>query len=172
MLAYTELYYHRDMPSMSDSGERTPRSRRNTSGAGSRRSRASRPSSPAPLTRLVSGNYLDDHAQYYGHRYHEEHEEAVEHDEDSSDETDLTEKETQDTEEDIQGSSEDIVPEVRDGIEDERDVEAGPKLEETRTSKSGRSTRDPNLVTWDGPQDKNNPKNWTFGRKWVATLVG
>jgi hypothetical protein len=64
------------------------------------------------------------------------------------------------------------VPEVRDGIEDERDVEAGPKLEKTRTSKSRRSTRDPNLVTWDGPQDTNNPKNWTVSRKWAATLVG
>lgn len=161
---------------MADSDERPPRSRRNTSGAASRRSGASRPSSPAPLTRLVSGNYLDDQSQYQGHRYHEEHhdehEEAVEHDEDSSDETDLTEKDTQDTEEDLQGSSESIVPEVRDGIEDQRDVEAGPKLEKSRTSKSGRSTRDPNLVTWDGPEDPKNPKNWRWQQKWAATFVG
>jgi hypothetical protein len=157
---------------MADSDERPPRLGGNTSGAASRRSRASHSSSPAPLTRLVSGNYLDDQSQYQGHRYHEEHEEAVEHDEDSSDETDLTEKDTQDTEEDLQGSRESIVPEVRDGIEDQRDVEAGPKLEKSRTSKSGRSTRDPNLVTWDGPEDPKNPKNWRWQQKWAATFVG
>jgi hypothetical protein len=27
---------------------------------------------------------------------------------------------------------------------------------------------DPNLVTWDGPDDPENPKNWRSSRKWMA----
>ncbi|PYI06810.1 MFS general substrate transporter [Aspergillus sclerotiicarbonarius CBS 121057] len=30
---------------------------------------------------------------------------------------------------------------------------------------------DPNLVTWEGPDDRANPKNWSTRRKWAATLV-
>ena len=26
-------------------------------------------------------------------------------------------------------------------------------------------------VTWDGPDDPANPKNWTYRRKWTVTLV-
>jgi MFS family permease len=26
-------------------------------------------------------------------------------------------------------------------------------------------------VTWDGPDDPENPKNWTFKRKWAATFI-
>jgi MFS family permease len=26
-------------------------------------------------------------------------------------------------------------------------------------------------VTWDGPEDSANPKNWTFRRKWAATFI-
>jgi hypothetical protein len=125
------------------------------------------------LHRTVSGPFhLDDQAQYRGHRYHDEHEEQEEVISDgSSDDTGITEKEEEalDLE---QGSSEDIVSEVRDGIEDERDVEANPRLEKSKTSKSGRSTRDPNLVGWEGPDDPENPKNWANRRKWAATFVG
>ncbi|KAG4429907.1 hypothetical protein IFR05_014613 [Cadophora sp. M221] len=149
---------------MADDDEWPSRSRKNTSGAASRRSGAS----PASLHRIPSsGAYLDDHAQYYGHSYHSNHgdsNEALEDDE-STNASDLTEKETRDEQDG------EIVPKVRDGIEDQRDVEAGPNLEKSRTAKSGRSTRDPNLVTWDGPEDPRNPKNWTMGHKWAATLI-
>lgn len=30
---------------------------------------------------------------------------------------------------------------------------------------------DPNLVKWDGPDDPENPLNWSRGRKWVVTWV-
>lgn len=30
---------------------------------------------------------------------------------------------------------------------------------------------DPNLVGWNGPNDPENPKNWSFGRKWAATAI-
>lgn len=28
-----------------------------------------------------------------------------------------------------------------------------------------------NIVTWDGPDDPTNPKNWSFGRKWLVTSL-
>ncbi|THX18413.1 MFS multidrug transporter [Aureobasidium pullulans] len=31
--------------------------------------------------------------------------------------------------------------------------------------------QDTNLVTWDGPEDPANPKNWTSNRKWAALLI-
>ena len=36
---------------------------------------------------------------------------------------------------------------------------------------SSEPTRDPFLVTWDGPDDPDNPKNWAKKRKWAATFV-
>ncbi|CZT45452.1 related to multidrug resistant protein [Rhynchosporium secalis] len=150
---------------MADSKGTLSRSRRNTSGAASRRSRAS---PPASLHRIPShGAYLDDHAHYYGHSYHGRHDDDHEahEDEESTDDSSLTDHETKEYQDG------DIVPEVRDGIEDQRDVEAGPTLEKSRTTKSRRSAQDPNLVAWDGPEDANNPKNWRRGRKWAATLI-
>ncbi|OCK81681.1 MFS multidrug transporter [Lepidopterella palustris CBS 459.81] len=60
------------------------------------------------------------------------------------------------------------VQEIRSGIRNERDVEAGePRLEK----QSSRSINDPNLVTWDSPNDQMNPKNWSMNRKWAATFI-
>jgi hypothetical protein len=157
---------------MTDAEKKPPNSRRGTSGAASRRSSwtartGSRPSSPSrQLNKILSGNHLDDHGHY---RHHPHDEEAVA-DEESSD-VDVEEK---DTDEDITPTSSDEVYENRDGIEDIRDIEFGPKLKTTRSRRSTRSTklRDPNLVTWEGPDDIENPKNWAFSRKWAATIIG
>ncbi|GKT45294.1 efflux pump vrtL [Colletotrichum spaethianum] len=61
------------------------------------------------------------------------------------------------------------ISEVRDGIENRRDLEVGPPsdLEKTPTT---RTPRDPNLVTWDGPNDPGNPKQWSMKRKWAAVF--
>ncbi|KAE8447673.1 hypothetical protein EG329_010479 [Mollisiaceae sp. DMI_Dod_QoI] len=157
---------------MADADDSPRQSRRGTTGAASRRSGAiSRGTSPLELNRVGTGTHPDYHpSQYFGHN-HDEHEDEVAVEGESSEETDLTEKETEDSADLQDDSNEDIVPEVRDGIEDQRDVEAGTKLERKRTSRSARSVRDPNLVTWAGPDDPNNPKNWAFKRKWAATLV-
>lgn len=122
------------------------------------------------LDRIVSGRHLDD--QHHGHAYHHDTE-AIDDPEDEGDITDdaeLTEKDTEDS-----ADSGEIVQELRDGILDERDLETGSKLGKSRTgksNKSSRSARDPNLVTWDGPDDPENPKNWKMSRKWAATFVG
>ena len=47
------------------------------------------------------------------------------------------------------------------------DVEKGaPKKRESQTAPA-----DPNIVTWDGPKDKENPRNWDTGKKWAVTIV-
>lgn len=33
------------------------------------------------------------------------------------------------------------------------------------------SDRDPNIVTWDGPNDPANPMNWSEGLKWGIVAV-
>ena len=30
---------------------------------------------------------------------------------------------------------------------------------------------DPNMVTWDGPDDPENPQNWSDGYKWMVTMI-
>jgi len=32
-------------------------------------------------------------------------------------------------------------------------------------------TIDPNMATWDGPDDPKNPQNWTIEYKWLVTIV-
>ncbi|ORY65032.1 major facilitator superfamily transporter [Pseudomassariella vexata] len=61
------------------------------------------------------------------------------------------------------------VSEVRDGIY-KRDEEFGPPIEE-KTTTTAPDPNDPNLVTWTGPDDPDNPKNWSFARKWGAVFV-
>jgi hypothetical protein len=63
-----------------------------------------------------------------------------------------------------------IVSEVRDGIESRRDLELGPPLE-TKVTTTAPDPPDPDLVTWTGPDDPENPKNWTFSRKWLIVFI-
>lgn len=161
---------------MADTTEERPtRSRRNTSGAASRRSSVDR-----GLEHIISGNHLDDYSQYHGHHYHHDTEaidDADDPNEESSsgsDGAELSEKDTEEsTDHDLQ--QEMSISEVRGGILNERDLEAGSKIKRTTTGKSNksrRSIRDPNLVSWDGAEDPDNPKNWSTKRKWAATLIG
>lgn len=145
---------------------------RKKSGGTSRRSSTAE----GGLDRITSGNHLDDQSQYHGHHYHHDTE-AIDDGEDSSEGAELSEKNSQDTadHDPDQDLNEETIAEARGGILNERDIEAGSKIGRTTTqksSKSRRSIRDPNLVAWDGPDDPQNPKNWTTSRKWAATFVG
>ncbi|KAI7278046.1 MFS multidrug transporter-like protein [Hortaea werneckii] len=52
------------------------------------------------------------------------------------------------------------------------DIEAQARSsEESSSNRPEKEKKDPNLVTWDGPDDPENPKNWSTKRKWAATLV-
>ena len=33
------------------------------------------------------------------------------------------------------------------------------------------SSPDPDLVRWDGPDDPENPQNWSYRRKWAITIL-
>jgi hypothetical protein len=50
----------------------------------------------------------------------------------------------------------------------ERKLTENSKL---RHTPSRRSTRDPNLVTWECPDDPENPHNWPKHRRWASTLL-
>ncbi|KAI0101659.1 major facilitator superfamily domain-containing protein [Nemania sp. FL0031] len=60
--------------------------------------------------------------------------------------------------------------EVRDGFQNQRDPELGPELTE-KVDTTAPNPDDPNLVTWTGPDDPQNPKNWTFSKKWAAVFT-
>jgi len=67
------------------------------------------------------------------------------------------------------GPSEDTIPHNRDGNEDKKEVYDGVELGEKDTARSARIS---NLVTWNDENDCTNPKNWSFKRKWAATIIG
>lgn len=48
------------------------------------------------------------------------------------------------------------------------DLEAGPTAVSSEPSLDN-ADRDPNLITWDGPQDPDNPQNWSNGLRWRNT---
>ncbi|KND90374.1 putative transporter [Tolypocladium ophioglossoides CBS 100239] len=60
------------------------------------------------------------------------------------------------------------VSEVRDGIQNQRDLE----LAQERGAENPAATEpeDPDLVKWDGPDDPQNPKCWPIRRKWAAVI--
>jgi hypothetical protein len=116
-------------------------------------------------------NHIDDYSQAREHCYDEHQKQVVE--DDSSDDTEFFEKkDVNDGADPPENTSQEIVTEVQDGMEDQRDIEAGLNSEKPRSTRSNRSAIDPNLVTWNGPDDPENPKNWTFKHKWAATLIG
>ncbi|KAF2273658.1 MFS general substrate transporter [Westerdykella ornata] len=153
------------------------------------RSRPSRPGSTrAPgLNRVASSQFPDDGSVYYDHdddRIAEQNPRCRPDDVDSSENSES--EHTQEEVEDAEGKSEEEVEKVeieesgrdlhgttiegiKGGIPYEEDVEEKPaKLEKSRSSQSNRN---PNLVTWDGPDDPANPKNWSMKRKWAATFI-
>ena len=70
-----------------------------------------------------------------------------------------------------------IASEVRDGFSNQRDLELGGCEAENADSpgpggSQGKENKDPNLVTWDGADDPENPKAWAANRKWAAVLSG
>ena len=69
------------------------------------------------------------------------------------------------------------ISEVRDGILSQRDPELGQTEEEQTAGtekvnpKDGGEEPDPNLVSWEGPDDPENPLNWPNSRKWAAIFT-
>lgn len=149
------------------------------------------------LERISSGNHLDDAGNYYSddESYHTFDNRLLEReDQYRNDEGELArEKTREDSDRTVVGadleagitspltssSSNDTeeVVEVRDGIRDvrDRDMDTPEHLAQRRSRRLCRReslSKDVNIVTWDGPHDPENPKNWPFRRKWMATIIG
>lgn len=45
------------------------------------------------------------------------------------------------------------------------------RVSKLKHSPSRRSVKDPNLITWDGPDDPGNPHNWPKHRRWASTIL-
>ncbi|KAI4119372.1 MAG: hypothetical protein LQ338_007285 [Usnochroma carphineum] len=134
--------------------------------ASSSRSKPSKPSSPTrpEMSRVFTGQHLDDYSTYHGR------ESVFQQGDDSEggEESDLSERVSREENEELGEKFPEETVEVRNGVPNVRDVEA--PLEKKQSTKSSRA-KDPNLVTWDGPDDPENPKNWSTKRRWAATIV-
>ncbi|KAL8845957.1 MAG: hypothetical protein Q9221_008919 [Calogaya cf. arnoldii] len=120
---------------------------------------ASRPQ----LYKVFSGQHLDDQSTYHArHSVSENREDDRTADEDS----DLSEASVKEDDKEARGQPFNETEEPQNGSADLRDLEA--PLEKKKSSKS---VKDPNLVTWDGPDDPQNPKNWSTKQRWAATIV-
>lgn len=53
-----------------------------------------------------------------------------------------------------------------DGVQEPEDLKKA-----VPTGKQAEEEQDPNLVTWDGPNDQSNPQNWSTKYKWFVTIV-
>lgn len=53
---------------------------------------------------------------------------------------------------------------------DERDVERGEKAP-SPVPVQQKEPQDPNLIDWDGPDDPENPQNWSNAKKWAITMI-
>ena len=131
-----------------------------TNRANSTNSEANRPAR-TPLGRVYTAQHLDDQSIY-----HPDHIDSFEDDVTEADNSEILSEED-DEEAREKGLEEET--EMRMGVMNEKDVEKGDTALEKK--KSTRSTKDPNLVTWKGPDDPENPKNWTKKQKWAATFV-
>lgn len=135
----------------------------------------SRPSRPTSLHRYRSHGFLDSQS------YHNHGDNAEEAGDDSSE----FRKESSTTDLEKEAAEEEELEHEEEEAEvfQERDEDVAPRgfdlekatipLEKTRSTQSRRSKKgkDPNIVTWEGPDDPKNPRNWSLKRKWAATFI-
>ena len=152
---------------------------RSRSSLGRSRTRSQQRSPDSHLHRIYSAAFQDDHGTYVDH----EHEQRLDdegfalEDEVESSRSPVKEKTGDDEEgqEEVESQDgEDIEYDSRnDRAAQNADLEKAPSVKRQQTNKSTRSQRDrdPNMVFWNGPDDPENPKNWTMKRKWTATFV-
>lgn len=158
---------------------RRPRTRSLRSWRSGRSRTQSRPTSrPASLSRIYSAGFHDDPGVYFEPgdfaaessvgNTEENAEKAVESEKQSEreEELGLEEVETDDHEPTAEKDEQDRATE-------NGNLEKAASLSRQPTGHSIRSrqARDPNMVSWNGSEDPENPKNWKMKRKWLATMV-
>ncbi|KAK0944155.1 hypothetical protein LTR29_004287 [Friedmanniomyces endolithicus] len=120
----------------------------------------SRPEPHAHLHRIYSSGFIDDHGTYVnsrdssGNRSEPECATSPVGEEEAPEDLEEVEKP------EISHESEVIVHENDEGVDLEK-ARTAPSLYRQQTNKSGRSVRDPNVVSWKGVDDLENPKNWS-----------
>ncbi|TQB75842.1 hypothetical protein MPDQ_001442 [Monascus purpureus] len=131
--------------------------------AGSRRST----STLETLSHIYSGRYVDDAGVYMNEGELEEMAEEEEENERRLSQR-LSGKPTLEGKGEAHFDAESSSRES-EGTGHHDDIEKGglgrPKTREAETG------QDPKLVTWEGPDDPENPKNWTLRKKWAATVI-
>lgn len=176
-----ETVLERDVTGENTSEEATrPRTRSLRSWRSGRSKSRSRPSSrAASLNRIYSAGFHDDHGVYIDTDDFAPDESGVKQFSADVGDEDNEKSKQQDGEEGPLEEVESHEPESHaDGNGIDRAAENGqlekaPSLRRQATAKSTKSQRDrdPNMVSWDGPDDPENPKNWKMSRKWIATVV-
>ena len=127
-------------PSTSAPTERPPPSTPSTAKISRIRTQSSKTTHP-PLEHAFSFQHLDDVSNYHADRH-----DYPELNDDSED-TDELEKVRREDEEEAALSGEEEVAEIRMGVRDTHDLEANlEKIKTTRSRRSSRSAKDPNLV--------------------------
>lgn len=141
---------------------RPGRSRRSSKNSRSRSRSQARSTRTRGSTLHRYASHIDDHGGYY-------------HDEDDFEEDATTgagEQRIQSSKSAKTNGLQDQEANGSGSIPFTEDVEAQARSsEESSSNQADKEKKDPNLVTWDGPDDPANPKNWSTKRKWAATLV-
>jgi hypothetical protein len=60
---------------------------------------------------------------------------------------------------------------LRDELDIERYGADDPKPPQYRRAHEEATAVDTQAITWDGPDDKSNPQNWSIRRKWAVTIT-
>ncbi|KAK4920756.1 hypothetical protein LTR49_011659 [Elasticomyces elasticus] len=143
---------------------RSLRSWRSRSSLGRSRSRPANPD--AHLHRIYSSGFPDFHGTYLDSTPKREPEIQDDHEtpEEKDDREALEEVESHHS---VHGHNDSNLA----GVQDLEKAVSAPSLRRQQTNKSGRSVRDPNMISWQGESDPENPKNWQTRRKWAAVLV-
>ncbi|KAK4897034.1 hypothetical protein LTR27_005281 [Elasticomyces elasticus] len=143
---------------------RSLRSWRSRSSLGRSRSRPANPD--AHLHRIYSSGFPDFHGTYLDSTPKREPEIQDDHEtpEEKDDREALEEVESHHS---VHGHDDSNLA----GDHDLEKAVSAPSLRRQQTNKSGRSVRDPNMISWQGESDPENPKNWETRRKWAAVLV-
>ncbi|CAL8576335.1 hypothetical protein XPA_002222 [Xanthoria parietina] len=112
------------------------------------------------LSKVFSGHHLDDQSIYHAR---DSVSEKWEHHHTADEESDLSGETAEEEDKEARGQP----------FEESENAAAASRHPEVPLKKkqSTKSVKDPDLVTWDGPDDPQNPKNWSTKQRWAATIV-
>ncbi|KAK5164293.1 uncharacterized protein LTR77_009988 [Saxophila tyrrhenica] len=131
----------------------------NKRGGSIRRNASTRSTRSIPRESIVDLHLIVSDLDYYAGAVHDFQEEAEE-----DEEWDWDDEEAQ--------GGEWPLPQNSDGATfGQIQIIRGGTVKRGASTRSKKGEKDINLVTWDGPGDPDNPKNWERKRKWMATIT-